>query len=157
MEMMKQHKKLELEIPSSLAELSKARDFVREFCGRNARWSFGEEDICHLELAVHEAAANIIRHAYGNRIDQRIVIEALWFDDGLIFRLNYWGRSFDRDSVPPPVLDGTAEAGFGLYMIDCCVDEATYIQSEKGKNTVCLIKQKKTPERCVREAEEVNI
>ena len=146
-----------LEIRSHFDELPKARDFVREFCCRNTQWSLGEEDICHLELAVHEAAVNIIRHAYGNRIDQRIVIEALWLDDRLIFRLDYWGRSFDRDSVSPPVLDGTVEAGFGLYMIDCCVDEATYIQSEKGKNTVCLIKQKKTPERCVREAEGVNI
>jgi len=146
-----------LEIKSHFRELPKARDFVREFCCRNAQWSFDEEDICHLELAVHEAAVNIIRHAYANRIDQRIVIEAHWFDDKLIFRLNYWGQSFDRDSVPPPVLDGTAEAGFGLHMIDCCVDEATYIQSEKGKKTVCLIKQKKTPESCVREAEEVNI
>ena len=148
---------LVLEIRSHLDELPKARGFVREFCCRNAQWSLGEEDICHLELAVHEAAANIIRHAYGTRIDQRIEIEAHWFDDKLIFRLNYWGRSFDRDSVPPPVLDGTTETGFGLRMIDCCVDEATYIQSEKGKNTVCLIKQKRTPERWVRETEGVNI
>ena len=148
---------LVLEIKSHLDELPRTRDFVREFCCRNVQGSFGEEDIYQLEIAVHEAAVNIIRHAYGNRIDQRIEIEAHWFDDRLIFRLNYWGRSFDRDSVPAPVLDGTAEAGFGLYMIDCCVDEATYIQSEKGKNTVCLIKQKKTPGSCVREAEGVNI
>jgi len=148
---------LVLEIRSHLDELPKARGFVREFCCRNAQWSFGEEDICQLELAVHEAAANIIRHAYGNRIDQRIVIEAHWLDDKLIFCLNYWGCSFDRDSVPTPVLDGTLERGFGLHMIDCCVDEATYIQSEKGKNTVCLIKQKKTLERCVRETKGVNI
>ena len=146
-----------LEIRSHFNELSKARDFVREFCCRHAQASLDENDICQLELAVHEAAVNIIRHAYGNRIDQRIVIEALWLDDRLIFRLNYWGRSFDRDSVPPPVLDGTAEAGFGLHIIDCCVDEATYIQREKGKNTVCLIKQKKTQEKCICEADRINI
>lgn len=148
---------LVLEIKSHFDELPRARGFVREFCCQNVQWSLREEDICHLELAVHEAAANIIRHAYGNRIDQQIVIEAYWLDDKLIFRLNYWGQSFDRNYVPPPVLDGTTATGFGLHMIDCCVDEATYIQSEKGKKTVCLIKQKKTPESCVREAEGVNI
>lgn len=134
-----------LEIRSHLGELPKARGFVREFCCRNAQWSLGEEEICHLELAVHEAAVNIIRHAYGNQTDQQIVIEAHCFDDKLMFRLTNWGQSFDRNSLPPPVLDGTTEGGLGLHIIDCCVDEATYIQSEKGKNTVCLIKQKKTP------------
>jgi len=146
-----------LEIRSHFDELPKARGFVRQFCCQNVQWSLREEDICHLELAVHAAAANIIRHAYGNRIDQRIVIEAHWFDDKLIFRLNYWGRAFDRDSVPPQVLDDTTEKGFGLHMIDCCVDEATYIQSETGMNTVCLIKQKNTPESRVCETEGVNI
>ncbi len=148
---------LVLEIRSHLEELPKARGFVREFCCRNAQWALCEEEICYLELAVHEAAANIIRHAYGNRIGQLIEIEAHRFDDKLIFRLNYWGRSFDRDAVPPPVLDGTTETGFGLHMIDRCVDQATYIQSETGMNTVCLIKQKKIPERWVREPEGINI
>lgn len=148
---------LVFEIRSHLNELPKARGFVREFCSRNAQWPLGEEEICHLELAVHEAAVNIIRHAYDTRIDQRIEIEARWFDDKLIFRLNYCGCSFDRDSVPPPVLDGTSETGFGLHMIDCCVDEATYTQNEKGKKTVCLIKQKRALERRVHETEGINI
>ena len=141
-----QQPNLILEIKSHFDELPRIRDFVREFCCRNIQESFGEEDICQLELAVHEAAVNIIRHAYGNRIDQRIMIEAHWLDDKLIFRLKDWGQSFDRDSVPPPVLDGTAEEGFGLHIIDCCVDEVTYIQNEKGKNTVSLIKRKRTRE-----------
>ena len=157
METMKRHKKLELEISSRLDELPKARDFVRKFCCRHAQASLDENDICQLELAVHEAATNIIRHAYGNRIDQRIVIEAHWLNDKLIFFLNDWGQSFDRSSVPPQVLDDTTETGLGLYMIDRCVDETTYTQSETGMNTVCLIKQKKTPDNCVREAQGVNI
>lgn len=140
---MKRRKKLELEIPSSLAELSKARNFVREFCCRNAQGSLDEEDICQLELAVHEAASNIIRHAYENRMGQRILIEAYRSDDGFMFRLNHWGKSFERKSVPPPTLDGTCEGGFGLFIIDSFVDEVTYIQNDKGKNIVCLVKRKK--------------
>ena len=91
---MMQETNLVLEIKSHLDELPRTRDFVREFCSRNVQRFFGEEDINQLELAVHEAAVNIIRHAYGNRIDQRIVIEAHWFDDKLMFRLNDWGQSF---------------------------------------------------------------
>ena len=154
---MMQQPSLVLEIKSHLDELPRTRDFVREFCCRNVQGSLGEEDIYQLEIAVHEAAVNIIRHAYGNRIDQRIVIEAHWFDDKLMFRVNDWGHSFDPDSVPPPVLDGTPETGLGLYMINRCVDEATYMKSETGMNTLCLIKQKRTREIYVRETKGVNI
>ena len=148
-----QQPNLVLEIKSHLDELPRTRNFVRECCCQNIQESFGEEDICQLELAVHEAAVNIIRHAYGNRIDKRIVIEAYCLDDKLMFRLKDWGQSFDPDSVPPPVLDGTTETGLGLYIIERCVDEATYIKNETGMNTLCLIKRKRTREIYVQDTE----
>ena len=132
-----------LEIPSSLTELSKARDFVREVCSVDAQWPLDEEDICQLELAVHEAIVNIIRHAYRDRIGQKILIEAHRRDDRLMFHLNHWGQSFNRKAVPPPVFDGTCENGFGLFIIDHCVDEVSYIQNDKGKHTICLVKRQK--------------
>ncbi|MBW1783443.1 MAG: ATP-binding protein [Deltaproteobacteria bacterium] len=134
---------LELEIPSSLSEVSRARRFVREFCGPTAQASLDERDICQLELAVHEAAVNIIRHAYDNRMGQRILIEAQQSDEGFMFRLNHWGKSFDPTSVPPPALDGESEGGYGLFIISSFVDEVAYIQNDTGKSTVCLIKRRK--------------
>lgn len=134
----------ELEIPSSLSELAKARQFVREFCCHNAQASLDDAEICQLELAVHEAAVNIIRHSYENLTGERILIEALRSGDRFIVCLNHWGKSFDPDSVHPPSFDGEAETGFGLFIIKSFVDQVSYIRNELGKSTVCLVKRRKS-------------
>jgi len=56
--------RLELEIPGKLDDLSKARQFASEFSSQNADGPLDDMDICQLELVVHEALADIIRHAY---------------------------------------------------------------------------------------------
>jgi PAS domain S-box-containing protein len=53
----------ELEIRSSLADLRRARAFVRDFCGVLPARLLDDEDVAELELAVNEAASNIMKHA----------------------------------------------------------------------------------------------
>jgi anti-sigma regulatory factor (Ser/Thr protein kinase) len=130
------------EIQSDLAQLEQARKFVRNFCCCNVHWPVKEEDICQIQLAVHEAAVNIIKHAYQNQYGKRILIEAVCLRDRIMFRLNHWGLSFERVSVPPPVFDGAAEDGFGLYIIDYFMDDVQYNFDEDGKNNICIIKNR---------------
>lgn len=131
-----------MEMPAQLEDLPRARRFVREFCKSDACWQLTREDLWQLELAVHEVAANIIRHAYGNRTDQRILIEIQVLQERLMVHLNHWGRPFIRESVPLPILDGTAENGFGLYLIERCVDKVFYECTPTGKNIISLLKRR---------------
>ncbi len=130
-----------MEIRSQLGHLPEARRFVREFCRRDACRQLAREERWKLELAVHEVGANIIRHAYGNRPDQPILIEMEAFTERVMVHINHWGTSFRQmKSASPPVLEGSAKCGFGLYLIESCVDQVTYACYPDGKNTISLLK-----------------
>jgi sigma-B regulation protein RsbU (phosphoserine phosphatase) len=133
-----------MEIRSQLESLPGARRFVREFCQKDPCRRLAGEGLWQLELAVHETATNIIRHAYGNRTDQRILIEIEVLEERIMVQLNHWGKPFiQRESPPKPVVDGISECGFGLYLIEQCVDRVTYECNPDGRNIISLLKQLK--------------
>ncbi len=53
-----------VQIPSDLRELRRAREFVRFFCAHLPGAGLDEDRVGALELAVNEAASNIMKHAY---------------------------------------------------------------------------------------------
>lgn len=59
----------EMEIRSDLTDLSRAREFVRAFCRTLAGSPLNEDRVAELELAVNEAASNVMKHAYHGRAD----------------------------------------------------------------------------------------
>jgi anti-sigma regulatory factor (Ser/Thr protein kinase) len=129
----------ELEIRSDLKELGRARQFVREFC-RGCPAPLDPESVDLLELAVNEAASNIMKHAYQGRTDQWIEIEAEAFQSHVSVRLHHLGDPFDPSAAPQPVLDGSQESGFGIYLITQSVDEARYYRDDRGRNCIALVK-----------------
>jgi phosphoserine phosphatase RsbU/P len=128
------------EISSDLAELRRARDFVRAFCGSQAACPLADADVAALELAVNEAASNVMKHAYRGRADQRIQLDAERFPDRIVVRLHHVGDPFDPAAVTPPVFDGSRESGFGLYLITHSVDEVSHSRDERGRNCIALVK-----------------
>lgn len=133
----------EFEVASDLSELEPIRTFVRKFCLDLPSPALGEECINQLELAVTEAASNIMKHAYHGRTDQRIQIEVDACADCISLRLYHCGEAFDPETVKPPVFDGSREGGFGMYIIAQSVDEVHYTRDERGRNCICLIKNRK--------------
>jgi phosphoserine phosphatase RsbU/P len=133
-----------MEISSDLKELARARAFVREFCRTLSDPPMGENAVNQLELAITEAASNVMEHAYGGRTDQQILLDAEAWPDRVLFRLHHLGESFDPDAVKPPVFDGTQDGGFGVYIIAQSVDEVRYDRDERGRNRISLVKNRKT-------------
>jgi serine/threonine-protein kinase RsbW len=131
----------EIEIRSDLEDLCRARAFVREFCRRVPEGLLDEDDVAGLELAVNEAASNIMKHAYHGRADQRIQLDADAFPDRVSIRLHHLGDSFDPAAVAPPALDGSRESGFGIYLITRSVDDVRYSRDERGRNSITLVKR----------------
>jgi serine/threonine-protein kinase RsbW len=114
---------------------------VRTFCLELPGYGLDEEGLYQLELAVTEAASNIMRHAYHGRTDQRIQVVADAFADRIVVRLWHRGAAFDPKTVQPPVFDGSREGGFGVYIMNHCVDEVRYVQGEEGEKCICLVKK----------------
>lgn len=132
----------EIEIRSDLGELRHARAFVRAFCRALPGSPLDDDRAAELELAVNEAASNVMKHAYRGRSDQLIRLEAEAFDDYVVVRLHHLGDPFDPSAVPLPAFDGSRDSGFGLYLISRSVDSVRYHRDERGGNCIALVKNR---------------
>jgi anti-anti-sigma factor len=130
------------EVTSAATELARIRTFVHTFCHELPARVLDAESLSQLELAVTEAASNIMRHAYHGRTDQHIQVTAEAFADRIRIRLGHRGTAFDPATVQPPVFDGSRDGGFGVYIIAHCVDEVRYVHDERGENCICLVKKR---------------
>ncbi|MBZ5615868.1 MAG: SpoIIE family protein phosphatase [Acidobacteriia bacterium] len=134
----------EIEIQSDLRQLRRAREFVRSFCGNLPVPLLDEDSVDALELAVDEAASNIMKHAYHGRSDQWIDLEGEAFPSRVSIRLHHLGDPFDPATAPLPAFDGSRESGFGIHILSRSVDEVRYYRDERGKNCVVLVKLSKS-------------
>ncbi|MDR3710157.1 MAG: SpoIIE family protein phosphatase [Capsulimonadaceae bacterium] len=134
----------EIIVTSELNQLQKIRSFVSEAVERGEGAELDDEAHYQLLLAVNEAASNIVRHAHGGRSGETIVVSSDLFTDRIVIRLSHHGQPFDPATAKPPSFDGTREGGFGVYMIEQCVDEVQYLSEADGKNTIRLVKREST-------------
>ena len=131
---------------SALDELAGIRAFVAEFCTRWSSPPLADEPAAALQLAVNEAVTNIMKHAYGGRADGRIDIEACDYADHIDISLRHRGKDFRRSDVVLPNFDGTAEGGFGIFIIEQSVDDVRYSSDGKGNHEIVLKKYKTSKE-----------
>ena len=94
-----------------------------------------------LELAVAEAAANVIEHACEGREDESFQVGVDIAADAIDISLRHRGRAWERQAVSAPVFDGSQESGFGLYIMEQCADEVEY--SQKGGYSWIRMKKKR--------------
>jgi PAS domain S-box-containing protein len=134
----------DIELHSDLKELARAREFVRSFCGMLPGSPLSGECVAELELAVNEAASNVMKHAYHGRTDQRLQLEAEAFSDRVVVHLHHLGDPFDPSTVPAPSFDGSRESGFGVYLLTKSVHDVRYYRDERGGNCIALVKLHKS-------------
>lgn len=127
---------------SDLCQLAEMREWVRDACRSVWGAKASSEAIDMLELALDEAATNIILHAYQKRQGQPIEITVEVDADRASVSLYHAGCAFDPGSIPPPSFDGTRESGFGLFLIRQSVDEVEYLRDERGRCGIRLVKKR---------------
>lgn len=127
---------------SDLEQLPAVRREVRTACLRE--WGTNVEDdvLTQLELALQEAAANVILHAYHGASGRPITIAVAIDADACRLTLLHEGHDFDPAAVAAPSFDGTRFGGFGQYLMGQCADEVRYIHNEGGRHGVQLIKRR---------------
>ena len=104
-----------------------------------AVFGFAEEECCAITLAVHEALANIIRHAYQGRHDGPVELTCRGLENGLEFTLVDRGQPLDPARVCARPLDAVEVGGLGTHIIRQVMDRVDYEQ-RPGANQVRLVK-----------------
>lgn len=89
---------------------------------------FPESDVDWLAMAIDEAAANVIRHAYKNSHEGKLALIIQAFPDRLEFILEDWAPKVNPEKVKPRPLDDVRPGGLGTFfmhsfMDSCCFDE----------------------------------
>jgi serine/threonine-protein kinase RsbW len=125
---------IRLDLPATHKHLNILGACISEFLARVENVDERESIVYNLQLAAHEACANIIDHAYAGEAEHRILIEMSLTlrPRGLAIELHDTGCSFDIESVPEPNLNEAHDHGYGLFLIRSLMDEVRYTSRPDG-------------------------
>ncbi|MFZ0302554.1 MAG: ATP-binding protein [Terracidiphilus sp.] len=98
------------------------------------------EECIGVTLAIDEALANVIRHAYKSCYDHMIEFECSVNDRQMEFTLLDQGEPPDPARICAQPMDDIALCGRGTHLIRTVMDEVTYNQVSGG-NQLKLIKR----------------
>ncbi len=131
-----------LHVPSSTENLALIREFVTSV-GTQA--GLDQSDIGKLELAVDEACANVIEHAYGHDATKEVVVRAIFDEEVLRIKVIDNGRGFDPQSIPQADLERLVaerrSGGLGMRLMKSLVDEVRYEFEPGPKNELHMTKR----------------
>lgn len=124
-----------LHVPSSTENLAMIREFV-SYVGGQA--GLEPARIGKLELAVDEACANVIEHAYGHDLSKEVIIRANFDHEMLRIDVEDTGQGFDPASIPQEELDEMVAkrrtGGLGMRIIKMVMDKVWYEIEPGSKN-----------------------
>ncbi len=128
--------------------LSDNLDVIRNFVVRIAReMGFSEEALYDIEVAVDEAASNVIKHAYadGNHRHKPLTVTVRKNKGQLVVSIQDKGKGFNPDSVREPrieeYLKSQKRGGLGLYLIKQLMDEVSFRIQPGVKNEIIMKKR----------------
>lgn len=135
-----------LDVPSTTQNLALIREFVTRV---GSQAGFDEAEVGQLELAVDEACANVIEHAYGDDKTKQVMIRAVFDEDTLRIHVIDTGQGFDPTTVPEQELkDLIAKrrtGGLGMRLIKTLMDEVHYEIEPGKKNELRMVKKLRKP------------
>lgn len=134
-----ERKKISLVLPANTRSLEVIRGTVRKFIF-NTPYQLRTSDIL---LAVSEASANVVRHAYDDRHEKpQIVVECLLKSNCLVLTISDNGKGLILSNKAPVFSEN---GGFGLFLMQRLAD-GFKCQSAPGSGTVIELRFNK-PER----------
>ncbi|HVT03824.1 MAG TPA: ATP-binding protein, partial [Thermoanaerobaculia bacterium] len=106
---------------------------------------FDEAESGQLELAVDEACANVIEHAYGHDNSKKVTVRAVVDHEVLRIHVIDTGAGFDPSEVTQDDLKALAEkrktGGLGMRLIKSLMDEVHYEIEPGKKNELRMVKK----------------
>ncbi|MDP2964436.1 MAG: ATP-binding protein [Pelolinea sp.] len=121
---------------------------IRKFFARAAEQAgLDQKSIADVELAVDEAASNIIDHAYGGEGKGEIECSYRVIPEGLEVILRDHGKPFDPEAVAQPDLTSDVccrePGGLGLHFMKSLMDSVEFSFNGYGGNLLTMTKLQK--------------
>jgi serine/threonine-protein kinase RsbW len=135
-------RKFMLQVPSSTENLA----LIREFVGSTAQQAgLDAKEAAGLEMAVDEACANVIEHAYGHDVTKEVVVRVTLDDETLSIDIEDTGRGFDPGAVNQEELEQLINkrmtGGLGMRLMTKLMDEVRYEIEPGKKNALHMTKR----------------
>lgn len=135
-------RKFMLQVPSSTENLA----LIREFVGSTAQQAgLDPSEAAGLELAVDEACANVIEHAYGHDVSKEVVVRVTLDGETLSIDIEDTGRGFDPGAVDQEELEQLINkrktGGLGMRLMTKLMDEVRYEIEPGKKNALHMTKR----------------
>jgi anti-sigma regulatory factor (Ser/Thr protein kinase) len=136
-----------LHVPSSTDNLAMIRDFVASV---GERAGFDEKEVMKLSLAVDEACANVIEHAYGEEAtDGEVRVRVSFDSDRVMVEVVDTGKGFDPSQIPVKDVEQLVRehksGGLGWRLIRSVMDEVNYQMVPGGRNELRMVKRIRKP------------
>ena len=103
---------------------------------------FGRKEARHIVLAVDEACANIIKHAYGGDTTKTISLAVTDDTASFTVRLSDTGRKVDRSAIAPRDLGEVRPGGLGTHFMTTVFDRVDY-DTSPAEGTVLTLEKRK--------------
>lgn len=129
-------------VPATLESLARISDFISD---ATTRVGLDDHAAWQVQLAVDEAATNIIQHGYSP--DQVGDIDLSWRVDGVQFAITLCdrGRRFNPADVPAPDISSPLEerqpGGLGIYLMGRLMDSVRFEYDQQRGNTLTMTKR----------------
>jgi len=128
-------------IPATLDSLARISEFITD---ATTRVGLDEHGAWQVQLAVDEAATNIIQHGYDQAAPGEIELQWRVEDDRLMVTLRDSGRRFNPDDVPAPDITSPLEerqaGGLGLYLMGQLMDTVEFTFGDPRGNFLTMSK-----------------
>jgi serine/threonine-protein kinase RsbW len=127
----------------NFSNLDKIGDF---FTAAAEEAGLDEKSTSDVQLAVDEAASNIIEHSYGGQNQGNIECSYDVHPDKLIIVIKDYGKPFDPELVAHPDLKSDPcereIRGLGLHFMRSLMDTLEFTFNGRGGNVLTMVKQR---------------
>ena len=131
-----------LRMKALLKNVPRALECVTEWAQKAG---FGEQGVYEIQLAVDEACANVVDHAYQGSDTGEIEVSCLLDGQALTIRVRDWGKGFDLASVADPDLTAPLEkrslGGLGLFLVKQMMDHVEFTSDPDQGNELIMRKR----------------
>ncbi|MBN1865442.1 MAG: SpoIIE family protein phosphatase [Victivallales bacterium] len=132
-----------LSTPSEVRQLA-------DFCRSSISGLFPDEDVASIELALVEAANNIVEHAYNFDASQPLQLSIFHRGDHIELLFFDRGPAFDYGKIMRPdfewdKFDDIPEGGWGIFLIDSIMDSVE--RDRQGNINILKMTRKLPPEK----------
>ncbi len=93
-------------------------------------------------LAVDEACANVIKHGYGQDYRGDIILEILYSQGELIFRLTDFAEPVDKGAIKPRDLNDIRPGGLGVHLIREIMDDFKFLEAPDGVGNILEMRKR---------------